>query len=44
MSEDLRIREPWKWRFSMALGVMYGPIPVGLTAVAILAILYVVTQ
>ena len=30
----------WKWRYSRAIGVMYGPIPVGLIVVAIGFVIY----
>jgi hypothetical protein len=24
------VEEPWRWRYSMWVGIMYGPIPIGL--------------
>jgi hypothetical protein len=31
---------PWRWRYSPFVGVMYGPIPVGVIVVAIIGIIY----
>jgi len=28
--EPPALEEPWRWRYSWAFGIMYGPIPVGL--------------
>jgi hypothetical protein len=30
MIEPPALEEPWRWRYSWAFGIMYGPIPVGI--------------
>jgi hypothetical protein len=37
-------QEQWRWRYSPLVGVMYGPIPVGIIVVAIGFIAYYATQ
>jgi hypothetical protein len=34
----------WKWRYSGWVGVMYGPIPVGVIVVAIGYLIYAMSQ
>jgi hypothetical protein len=36
--------ENWEWRYSALTGVMYGPVPVGIIAVAVIAGVYFLTQ
>jgi hypothetical protein len=36
--------EPWRWHYSRWVGVMYGPIPVGVIVVAIGLIIYYASQ
>jgi hypothetical protein len=37
-------QEPWRWHYSRWVGVMYGPIPVGVIVVAIGLIIYYASQ
>jgi type IV secretory pathway VirB2 component (pilin) len=32
--------EPWKWSYNRMIGIMYGPIPVGIIVIAIVAVAY----
>ncbi len=34
----------WKWSYSRWVGVMYGPVPVGVIVVAIFALIYYGTK
>jgi len=44
MDKDEPKETDWKWRYSLATGIMYGPIPVGIIVVAILGAGYLVYQ
>jgi hypothetical protein len=37
------VSDRWEWRYSMLTGVMYGPVPVGIIAVAAIALVYFAT-
>ncbi len=37
-------QEPWRWSYSGWVGVMYGPVPVGIIAVALIALIYFGSQ
>lgn len=37
-------KEGWKWRYSPWTGIMYGPIPIGIIVVAIVAAFFMVYQ
>lgn len=39
-----QLKEGWSWRYSPLVGVMYGPIPVGIIAVVICGLIYAATQ
>ena len=37
-------KEGWSWRYSPYIGIMYGPIPVGIIVVSIVGLIYLATQ
>lgn len=41
---DSQSKEGWSWRYSPLVGVMYGPIPVGIIVVVICGMIYMATQ
>jgi hypothetical protein len=36
--------EPWKWSYSKWVGIMYGPVPVGVIVVGVIALIYYGSQ
>lgn len=38
--ERMSEQQEWKWSYSKWVGVMYGPVPVGVIVVAVIAIAY----
>ena len=44
MSGGSQSKEGWSWHYSRFVGVMYGPIPVGIIVVAIGGLIYLATQ
>ncbi len=36
-------QDDWKWHYSYLVGIMYGPVPVGIIVVAVAGVFYLAT-